>query len=106
MNIFKVSILSLISTSISVASNFIITKIVAVYIGPSGLAIIGQLQNFISIALLTCGGFLRTALIKFTAESKNESLEQQQLWSAVLKVSLFLWVIISCSILALSLIHI
>lgn len=100
MNIFKVSILSLISTSISVASNFIITKIVAVYIGPSGLAIIGQLQNFISIALLTCGGFLRTALIKFTAESKNESLEQQQLWSAVLKVSLFLWVIISCSILA------
>ncbi|WP_158137645.1 O-antigen translocase [Vibrio metschnikovii] len=99
MNIFKVSILSLISTSISVASNFIITKIVAVYIGPSGLAIIGQLQNFISIALLTCGGFLRTALIKFTAESKNESLEQQQLWSAVLKVSLFLWVIISFGIL-------
>lgn len=99
MNIFKVSILSLISTSISVASNFIITKIVAVYIGPSGLAIIGQLQNFINIALLTCGGFLRTALIKFTAESKNESLEQQQLWSAVLKVSLFLWIIISCGIL-------
>lgn len=99
MNIFKVSILSLISTSISVASNFIITKIVAVYIGPSGLAIIGQLQNFISIALLTCGGFLRTALIKFTAESKNESLEQQKLWSAVLKVSLFLWIIISCGIL-------
>lgn len=95
MNIFKVSILSLIATSISVASNFIITKIVAVYIGPSGLAIIGQLQNFISIALLTCGGFLRTALIKYTAETKNESVEQQQLWSAVLKVSLFLWVVIS-----------
>lgn len=95
MNIFKVSILSLISTLISVSSNFIITKVVSVYIGPSGLAVIGQLQNFINISLLACGGFLKTAIIKYTAESEGDISKQQRLWSAVLKVSLCLWMIIS-----------
>ena len=42
MTLIKTSVLTGISTVIQVISGFIVTKVIAVYVGPAGLAIIGQ----------------------------------------------------------------
>ena len=57
MTLIKTSILSAIATIIKIISGFIVTKVIAVYIGPSGLALIGQLQNFINLVMLASGNF-------------------------------------------------
>jgi len=86
MTLVKTSILSAISSVISIISGFIITKVIAVYVGPSGLATIGQLHNFISIVLNISGGFLKTATTKYTAEYLDENDKKYQLWSVSIKM--------------------
>lgn len=63
MTLIKTSVLSAIATIIQVISGFIVTKVIAVYVGPAGLAIIGQLQNFINLVLLASGDFSRQLLL-------------------------------------------
>jgi len=52
MTLGKTSFFVAISTGIKIITLFIISKMIAIYVGPAGLAIIGQLQNFVSIVLL------------------------------------------------------
>ena len=51
MTLIKTSVLSAIATIIKIISGFVINKVVAIYVGPSGLAIIGQLQNFMELII-------------------------------------------------------
>ncbi len=88
MTLIKTSLLSAISTLVRILSGFIITKIISVYVGPSGLALIGQLQNFINIVLLASGNFLKTAITKYTAEYHTDSNKKYELWSSAVQVTL------------------
>jgi O-antigen/teichoic acid export membrane protein len=94
MTLIKTSILSAIATIIRITSGFIITKVIAVYIGSSGLAVIGQLQNFINLVTLVSGNFLRTAITKYTAEYKNEDIKKHEIWSTSIKVAFGLNIVI------------
>ena len=94
MNLVKTSILSAIATIIRMITGFIITKVIAVYVGPSGLAVIGQLQNFINLVMLGAGNFLKTAITKYTAEYNGDEVKTNELWSASMRVVLGLNVII------------
>jgi polysaccharide transporter, PST family len=49
MNLLKTSFLSSIATVIKILTGFIVNKVLALYVGPTGIAQIGQLQNFFSI---------------------------------------------------------
>jgi PST family polysaccharide transporter len=93
MNLVKTSILSAIATIIRMVTGFIITKVIAVYVGPSGLAVIGQLQNFINLVMLGAGNFLKTAVTKYTAEYEDDEIKTKKLWSASMRVVLGLNVI-------------
>jgi len=95
MKLFKTSVLSALSTLIKMASSFIITKVISVYAGPSGLAIIGQLQNFINLIMLSAGGAFNTAVVKYTAEYNDDEGIKYQFWSAALGLSLLLNLLIS-----------
>lgn len=94
MNILKTSMLSGVSTIIRIISSIIITKMVALFAGPAGLAVIGQLQNIINVAMLITGDFLKTATTKFTAEYQDNNQEKYKLWSSALKVILCLNLIV------------
>jgi len=60
------------TTGIKVLSAVILSKIIALKLGPAGLAMIGQLSNFMAIALtLSTGGFAN-GIIKFVAAAKTE----------------------------------
>ena len=90
MTLIKTSILSAVSTIIKIISGFIITKVIAVYAGPSGLALIGQLQNFINIILVLGGDFLKTAITKYTAEYSADEDKKYKLWSSSISIVIIL----------------
>lgn len=98
MTLIKTSILSAISQIIRIISGFIITKVIAVYAGPAGIAIIGQLQNFINIILMIAGDFLKTATTKYTAEYFEDDKRKFQFWSLSIKFitisNIFLFIIL------------
>ncbi len=95
MTLVKTSILSAIYTVIRIISGFVINKVVAVYIGPSGLALIGQFQNFIGLILNISGNALSTAITKYTAEYHDDENKKYRLWSASFKIVLPISVLVS-----------
>jgi len=94
MTLAKTTILTGISTLIKLSVAFAINKIIAVNAGPAGLAIIGQLQNFISISTIASNGAITNGVIKYTAEYTQET-EKQHLFSTALKISVLSAIFVS-----------
>ena len=82
MNLLKTSVLNGIAVLIRTATLFILNKILAVYVGPSGYAVIGQFQNFIQIVTTFAGGAINNAVIKYTAEYYDDKNKQRIVWKA------------------------
>jgi PST family polysaccharide transporter len=70
----------------------IINKVLAVFVGPSGLAAMGQLQNFIQVSLSFSQLGLTSGVTKFAAD-KNES-ERDRILSTALTIVLFSSIIV------------
>lgn len=94
MTLIKTSVLTAISTIIKVISAFVINKVIAMYIGPSGLAVIGQLQNFVEIVVTFSNAAVVQGVIKYTAEYKTIE-EKQKIFSTSIVVSLICSIVIS-----------
>jgi len=84
MNFLKTIFLSGISTIIKIFSWLIINKIVAVYIGPSGIALIGQFQNFLNIVITFGNGAINTGVTKYVAEYGQDEEKKNNVISAAL----------------------
>lgn len=90
MTLIKTSILTAISTIIRVIAGFISIKIIAVYVGPSGLALMGQLQNFITMMSSIASALVKEGIVKYTAEHYDDEGIKQKIWSSAFKISLVL----------------
>lgn len=88
MNLIKTSLLSAISTAVKIASGFLATKFIAVFAGPPGVALIGQLQNFTSIIMTFANGAITTGVVKYTAEYAGDEEKLQRFISTSLKITL------------------
>lgn len=88
MNLVKTSLLSLIATFFKMLSGLVINKAVSVYIGPAGLAVIGQFQNFSQVVLIAAQGAINSGVVKYTAEYGRESPKIPYLFSTALRISL------------------
>lgn len=94
MTLIKTSVLTAISTIIKVIAGFVINKVIALYVGPSGLAVVGQLQSFMSIVTTFSNGAITSGIVKYTAE--YQSIEQKQkIFSTSIVISLVCSLIIS-----------
>lgn len=94
MTLIKTSVLTAISTIIKVITAFVINKVISVYVGPSGLAIIGQLQNFMELIVTISNGAITNGIVKYTAE--YQTIEQKQkIFSSSIIISLVCSFIIS-----------
>ena len=71
-DLVKVSFLNSVSTIIKVAAGMVSTKVVAAVIGPSGIALIGQLNNFSTIVLNIATGGIANGVTKYVAEQSGE----------------------------------
>ena len=102
MNLIKTSVLTGLSTFIKIISGFVINKMIAIYIGPSGLALIGQLQNFITITMTYANGAISNGIVKYVSEYKDEETKKTKIISSGLIISLFCSLLIGIILLLFS----
>lgn len=99
MTLYKASFLSFIATIVKILSGLVINKAIAIYIGPTGLAIIGQFQNFSQVVMTLAQGGINTGVTKYTSEYGRGSPELPVLFSTAVRISVFASLIIgSCLI--------
>jgi polysaccharide transporter, PST family len=87
MTLIKTSLWTATSTIVKILAGFVINKVIAVYVGPSGLAVVGQLQNFIAMSTTLSNGAIAQGVVKYTAEYKSIR-EKQKIFSSSLIISL------------------
>lgn len=75
-DIFKVSMWSGVNTLIKLVTGFVLGKVLAIVVGPPGVAMIGQLTNFTSIFNTLSTGAVHTGVTKFVAEYNDDENER------------------------------
>lgn len=89
MKLVKTTFFSAIITVIRIASGFIAGKVVAIFTGPSGVALIGAFTNFIAIVLTFANGAINTGVVKYTAEYNDDETKLKSLFSTSFLISLY-----------------
>ncbi|MEX2409761.1 MAG: O-antigen translocase [Candidatus Paceibacterota bacterium] len=77
-----------IGTAIGFISGFVVNKVIAVVIGPSGLAMVSQFQNFISISTAVATGGIEQGVVKYVAEVRGTEEEKAVVLSTSLRITL------------------
>ena len=78
MNIFKVSFYSAISQATSIIVGLVAVKILAVKIGPEGVALQSQFLNSIIFFAILSTGAINTGIIKYLSEYFEDKQKQLQ----------------------------
>lgn len=101
MKLLQTSLLSGIATVIKILNSFILNKILAIYVGPSGYMLIGQFQNFIQIVTIFSGNAINNGVVKYTAEFYEDEIKQRVIWKTAGTIILIFSLMISILILLL-----
>ena len=88
MSLIKTSLLNGIAVVVKVASALVLNKILAIYVGPAGYAVIGQFQNAVSIVVNLAGGVVATGVTKATAQHFDNEAKQHAVWQTAIRLSL------------------
>lgn len=88
LTLLRTSILGAGATVLRIATGFVLNKVIAVYVGPSGLALIGQFQNFSGMAATVAAAGLNTGLTKYTAELQDDPVALSRIWNGALRITL------------------
>ncbi|MEO7561808.1 MAG: O-antigen translocase [Ferruginibacter sp.] len=88
MKLLKTSFYTSLSTAVTFISGFIVTKVVAVKIGPAGIAYVGQFQNTISILTMLATGAITSATIKYIANYRDQPEKKQRVLTTALTIVL------------------
>lgn len=81
---FKITSLNSFSVVLKIGIGLITSKILAVFVGPSGMALVGNLRNFLtSLENISTLGF-QNGIVKYTAENEKNNSELQKIVSTVL----------------------
>lgn len=83
-DLFKITSLNSLSVLFKIGTGFITSKLLAVFVGPSGMALVGNLRNFItSLEGISTLGF-QNGVVKYIAENANNKKELEKTISTVL----------------------
>ncbi|MEQ7919214.1 O-antigen translocase [Xanthomonas sp. WHRI 1810A] len=80
MNLIKTSLLNGVAVVVKMFTLLGLNKILAVYVGPSGFAAIGQFQNALQMITTLTGGAITNGVVKYTAEYNDDKAAQRQVW--------------------------
>lgn len=95
MNLLNTSILNGIAVFIKTVTMLLLNKILAIYVGPSGYALIGQFQNFVQVVTGIGGSFINSGIVKYTAEYHEDEQLQRRLWATSSKLIILFTLLIS-----------
>lgn len=90
MTLIKTTILSGISTFLRMCIGFASNKIVAIYLGPPGIAILAQMQAFITMVCNVASAGVNNGIVKYTSEYREDEAKIKKLWSTALRISIVL----------------
>ncbi len=75
-------------------TSFIVSKVSAIYLGPAGYAIVGNLKNILQGVLgLTSSGF-ESGVIRYTAENKTDKKKLKLIISSVFALSIIISIVV------------
>ena len=80
MTLIKTSLLNGIAVIIKMLTLLGLNKILAIYVGPSGYAALGQFQNAVQMITTFASGALNTGVTKYTAEYYEDETRQHSVW--------------------------
>jgi PST family polysaccharide transporter len=80
MNLVRTSLLNGIAVVIKMCTLLGLNKVLAVYVGPTGYAAIGQFQNALQMITTFTGGAISNGVVKYTAEYHDKPHLQLKLW--------------------------
>lgn len=98
LELIKTSFFAGIASLIKVITGFVVNKIIAVYLGPSGMAIMSQYQNFIAIANSLATGGIASGVVKYTAEYSEDKNKLSPFLSSAVRFTLITSLTIGVSI--------
>lgn len=87
MHFLKVSLFTGFSTLVRMVTGFVSIKVVAVIIGPAGIALLGQLNNFATVAMSFASAGINNGVTKYVSEFKEESLKLKFYISTALAIT-------------------
>lgn len=102
MKLLGTSILNGVAVAVRVAVALVLNKVLAVYVGPAGYALIGQFQSALAMAVNLAGGIVATGVTKMTAEHFDDQARQQAVWKTALRFSLITSLLVSMGLYFLS----
>lgn len=88
MTLIKTSLLNGIAVVIKMLTLLGLNKILAIYVGPSGYAALGQFQNAVQMITIFASGAINTGVTKYTAEYHQDEARQHDVWRTAGTVAL------------------
>ena len=85
--------------AVQMVASFLNVKVTSVYLGPAGIGLLGQLQNFIGMALGVLANGVNTGVIRLTAEYGSDSGRRRRLVATIARALLTIGVPISLALL-------
>ena len=86
-DIVRVFSLTSMSTLVRMCTGLVSVKVVASIIGPAGVALVGQLNNFSTIALSLATGGINAGTTKYVAEYKDDEYKVKQYIATAFKIT-------------------
>ncbi|MGL5039091.1 MAG: O-antigen translocase [Aeromonas sp.] len=78
--LLKVTAMTGLLTLLKMAMGFVIAKVVAIYTGPTGLAMLGQVQSMVGSLTGIINSPVGSGIVRFTAENKAQGFEACAPW--------------------------
>ncbi|WP_348798952.1 O-antigen translocase [Flavobacterium adhaerens] len=83
-DLFKISYLNGLSVLLKIGTGFIVSKLLAVFVGSSGMALVGNFRNFFSsLEGISSLGF-SSGIVKYVGENENNKKELEKTISTIL----------------------
>ncbi|MFM2368884.1 MAG: hypothetical protein RL619_1184 [Bacteroidota bacterium] len=94
--LFKISSLNSLSVILKIGIGLITSKLLAVFVGPSGMALVGNLRNFLtSLESISTLGF-QNGIIKYVAENEKNENQLKKIITTVFISLLGVAIVLSC----------
>jgi Na+-driven multidrug efflux pump len=82
-NLFKIASLNSISVLIKIGIGLLTSKVLAIFIGPSGMALVGNFRNFLTTTESVSTLGFQNGIVKYVAESKENNTELKKIFSTL-----------------------
>ena len=91
---------SSVNAGIRMILGFFSAKASAVYLGPSGMVLVGQLNSFMQVTSGAIANGANTAVVNLTAERRDSSQRLEELWGTAMRMVLGLAALIALVVIA------